>query len=408
MSFWSDPISAIGAWLRGLLTGWGLPPGVTTAIVYLLAALVLAGALFGFVVFMIWYERKLVARMQDRLGPNRVGPYGLLQPVADLLKLILKEVITPHEADKPLYNLAPILSVAGALLVWAAIPLAPTLGMDMNVGVLFIVAAGTLSALAIILAGWSSNNKYALLGAFRTVAQMVAYEVPVVLSLMVPVILARTMSVQGIVEHQTVWYIVYAPVALLIFFIASIAEIGRTPFDLLEAESEIVAGFHIEYSGMKFAMFFAAEFLHAFTVGALTTLFFLGGWRGPGVEQFPILGLVYFWIKAFLGYTVVAWIRFTFPRLRIDQMLDFSWKFLTPLALVLVMGTAILDKVVADWGTWGRALAHLVMNVLIGWAAIAWSDAYERRKPRPVVSEPRPVARPPQVTESADVSTEAA
>ena len=396
MTFWSDPISAIGAWLRTLLTQAGLASWAVTALLYLLAALVLASALFGFVVFMIWYERKLVARMQDRLGPNRVGPYGLLQPVADLLKLLTKEVITPQEADKPLYNLAPILSVAGALLVWAAVPLAPTLGVNMNVGALFVIAAGTLSTLAIILAGGSSNNKYALLGAFRTVAQLVSYEVPMVMALMVPVILARTMNLQGIVQSQTVWYLVYSPLALLIFFITSIAEIGRTPFDLLEAESEIVAGFHIEYSGMKFAMFFAAEFLHAFTVGALTALLFLGGWRGPGVEQFPILGVVYFWIKAFLAYTVVAWIRFTFPRLRIDQMLDFCWKFLTPLALVLVMGTAILDKVVADWSAWGRALVHLVMNGLIGWAALAWSEAQERRRPRPVVSEPRPVARPPR------------
>ncbi len=409
MSFWNDPISAIGAWLKALLAGWGLAPGLVTAIVYFLAALVLAAVLFGFVVFLIWYERKLVARMQDRLGPNRVGPYGLLQPIADVLKLLTKEVITPTEADKPLYNLAPILSVAGALLVWAAVPLAPTLGVDMSVGVLFIIAAGTLSTLAIILAGWSSNNKYALLGAFRTVAQLVSYEVPMVLALMVPVILARTMSVQGIVQSQTVWYLFYAPLAALIFFITSIAEIGRTPFDLLEAESEIVAGFHIEYSGMKFAMFFAGEFLHAFTVGALTALLFLGGWRGPGVETFPILGIVYFWIKAFLAYTVVAWIRFTFPRLRIDQMMDFCWKFLTPLALVLVMGTAVLDKLVAGWSPWLRAGAHLVMNVLIGWAALAWSEAQERRKPRPVVSKPRPVARPPQQpAESVEASAEAA
>ncbi len=409
MNFWSDPISAVGAWLKALLAGWGLAPGAVTALVYLLAALVLAAVLFGFVVFLIWYERKLVARMQDRLGPNRVGPYGLLQPIADVLKLLTKEVITPTQADKPLYNLAPILSVAGALLVWAAVPLAPTLGVDMNVGVLFIIAAGTLSTLAIILAGWSSNNKYALLGAFRTVAQLVSYEVPMVLALMVPVLLARTMSVQGIVQSQTVWYLFYAPLAALIFFITSIAEIGRTPFDLLEAESEIVAGFHIEYSGMKFAMFFAGEFLHAFTVGALTALLFLGGWRGPGVESFPILGVVYFWIKAFVAYTVVAWIRFTFPRLRIDQMMDFCWKFLTPLALVLVMGTAVLDKVVAAWNPWLRAGAHLVLNLLIGWAALAWSEAQERRKPRPVVSEPRPVARPPQQpSDSAEASAEAA
>lgn len=402
MSFWSDPVQFLAEWLRALLAGWGLPEGWVTAIVYLLGAGVLATVLMAWVVFLIWYERKLVARMQDRLGPNRVGPYGLLQPIADVLKLLTKEIIIPRDADRVPYLLAPVLSVAGALLVWAAVPLAPVIGLDLNVAVLFVIAAGTLSTLAILMAGWASNNKYALLGAFRTVAQLVSYEVPMVLALLVPVLLARTMSLQGIVAQQQVWFLVYAPLAALIFFVTSIAEIGRTPFDLLEAESEIVAGFHIEYSGMAFAMFFAGEFLHAFTVGALTAVLFMGGWRGPGVEAFPLLGVVYFWVKAFVAYTVVAWIRFTFPRLRIDQMLDFCWKFLTPLALVLVMGTALLDKVVADVGVWARAGVHLAFNLLVAVVTLQILRArahLERRRQR--VAEPRPVARPPQRPEAA-------
>ncbi len=392
-AFLRDPSVLVEA-LRTLFLGWGLSPGLTTLLLYVLGGLVLATGPMLWVIFLIWFERKAVARFQDRLGPNRVGKYGLLQPFADVLKLLTKEDIIPAGVDPILYWAAPILSVAGVLLLWPAVPLGLGIGGNINVGVLYLIAAGTVGTFAIFLAGWSSNNKYALLGAMRTVAQLVSYEVPMVLILLIPVLLARSMNMQDIVRAQDVWFIVYVPLAALIFLIVSIAEIGRTPFDLLEAESEIIAGFHTEYSGMKFAMFFAGEFLHAFTIGILTAVFFLGGWRGPGAETYPVLGILYLWLKGFLVYFVVVWMRATHPRIRIDHLLNFSWKFLTPLALVLLMVAAMLDKVVVDLGTWPRALAHLVSHVVVLAVTLQIVRAWARRLPRPVVSKPRPVARP--------------
>ena len=283
--------------------------------------------MFGFslVIFTIWLERKLYGRIQDRLGPNRVGPWGIFQTFPDMIKIFTKEYITPIGADKVAYNLAPILSVSAVLLIWAVMPFAKTIvGTDVNVGVLYLVAVGGIGALGIILAGWSSNNKYSLLGAFRAVAQIVSYEVPMVLALLVPVLLGRTMGVNSLVNAQSVWFIIMSPIAAFIFFTSSIAETGRAPFDLLEAESELVAGYQTEYSGLKFGMFYVGEFLHAFTISALTATLFLGGWRGPWAEQIPILGVAWFFIKAFIVYFVVVLIRISMPRLRIDQMLEFQ------------------------------------------------------------------------------------
>ncbi len=399
MAFLQDP-TLIVEWLRQLLLGWGLSPALTSLALYVLGALALATGPLLWVIFLIWFERKAVARIQDRLGPNRVGKYGLLQPFADVLKLLTKEDIIPAKADKFLYWMAPILSLAGVLLLWPAVPLGKGIGGNVNVAVLYLVAVGTLSTFAILVAGWSANNKYALLGAFRTVAQMISYEVPIVLALLVPVLLARSMNLQDIVAAQDVWFVVAAPLPALIFFIASIAEVGRTPFDLLEAESEIIAGFHIEYSGMKFAMFFAGEFLHAFTVGVLGAVLFFGGWRGPGAEAYPILGLFYLWLKAFLLYFVIVWVRGTFPRVRIDHLLDFTWKFLTPLALVVLMATAVLDKTLVRAGAWPRALGLLVVNAVIWLLAQRWLRKVEKRLEPPMVAQPGqyPVARytPPE------------
>ncbi len=399
MAFLQDP-TLIVEWLRQLLLGWGLSPALTSLALYVLGALALATGPLLWVIFLIWFERKAVARIQDRLGPNRVGKYGLLQPFADVLKLLTKEDIIPAKADKFLYWMAPILSLAGVLLLWPAVPLGKGIGGNVNVAVLYLVAVGTLSTFAILVAGWSANNKYALLGAFRTVAQMISYEVPIVLALLVPVLLARSMNLQAIVAAQDVWFVVAAPLPALIFFVASIAEVGRTPFDLLEAESEIIAGFHIEYSGMKFAMFFAGEFLHAFTVGVLGAVLFFGGWRGPGAEAYPILGLFYLWLKAFLLYFVIVWVRGTFPRVRIDHLLDFTWKFLTPLALVVLMATAVLDKALVRAGAWPRALGLLVVNAVIWLLAQRWLRKVEKRLEPPMVAQPGqyPVARytPPE------------
>jgi NADH-quinone oxidoreductase subunit H len=274
------------------------------------------------------------------------------------------------------YNIAPILSVIAIISMWAVIPFAHNVyGTDLNVGALYIVAVGSLGTLAIMMGGWSSNNKYALLGAFRTVAQLVSYEAPMILSLLVPVLLASSMSMTDIVNAQSeVWFIVTAPIAAVLFFITSVAEVGRTPFDLLEAESEIVAGFHIEYTGMKFGMFFVAEFLHAFTVGALTAILFLGGWKGPGSEATPLLGVVYFMLKAFAGYFLVILMRATLPRIRIDHMLDLCWKFFTPLALAAIVVTMLVDKgIVANIpnaNAWVRGAIHLLANVLLAWATV--------------------------------------
>ncbi len=376
-----DP-GSIAVWLRGIFSGWGLADGLANVLVNLIGTVVLASVVLVTAIFLVWVERKISARIQDRVGPNRVGPFGLFQPVADIIKLIIKEDITPEGADRVIYNLAPVIAMASVLLLWAVIPFTSSvIGTDINVGVLYIVAVGGIGTLAILMAGWSSNNKYALLGAFRTVAQLVSYEVPLVLVLLVPVILTHDMGLNSIVASQGVWYIFFAPLAALVFFISSVAEVGRTPFDLLEAESEIVAGFHIEYSGMKFGLFLAAELIHAFFISALTATIFFGGWRGPGVETYPILGILYFLIKTSLIYFVVMWIRGTLPRVRIDHMLAFNWKFLTPLALVLLVVTAVVEKLVETQAVWARVGSHLVVNLVLIWVTIQILRVVSRQRP---------------------------
>lgn len=391
-----DPINAIAKWLSGWLTALGLSTSLVTVIMTVLGVVVLASFVLIVDILLVWVERKVVARFQDRLGPNRLGPFGLIQPIADVIKLLIKEDITPIGADRIIYNIAPIMALAVVLMLWAVIPMAPTiLGADVNVAVLYIVAVGALGTLGVIMAGWASNNKYALLGAFRTVAQMVSYEVPMVIALLVPVLLARSMGLQTIVNAQEPWYILVAPLAAIIFLITSIAELGRAPFDINEAESEIVAGFHIEYTGMKFGLFYAGELLHALTVSAIFSTLFLGGWRGPFAEQVPILGVVYLFIKAFFIYWVIMWVKYSFPRLRIDQMLGFSWKFLTPLALVLLIVTAILDKLIEGVSTPVYVISHLGVNLIIAWGTVQILRTYARFE-RKRVAEARPIAVAPE------------
>lgn len=355
------------------------------------------------VIFLIWLERKVIARMQDRIGPNRVGGrYGLLQTVADVLKLLTKEQITPSGADYLIYNLAPLLTVMAALLVWAVLPFAPGLiGVDLDVGIFYVLAISSISVVTILLAGWGSNNKYALLGAFRAVGQLVSYEVPMILALLVPIILARTMSTVGIIEAQTVPYIFMVPLSAAIFYISALAETGRTPFDLLEADSEIVAGFHIEYSGMKFGMFFLAEFISTLFMSGLFATVYLGGWNIPLINLFltafgaqpidlaamgiagTLIGLVVFFTKMFLVYMVFIWIRGTWPRVRVDQILNFNWKLLVPISLVLILTVAVLDKLIPD-GTneLVRASLHLASNVLIVFITLEIMRRYSRRQRR--------------------------
>ncbi|MEJ2551903.1 MAG: NADH-quinone oxidoreductase subunit NuoH [Anaerolineales bacterium] len=379
----NDPFGWFGEWFRGLLENLGLAPGVVEFIQSLLGAFVLGTAALVATFFLIWAERKLVARIQDRLGPNRVGPFGIFQTFADALKLVTKELITPTGADIVPYNLAPLLAVMSVVGVWAVIPLAPHLtGSDINVGVLYAVSIGAVGTLGIMLAGMSSNNKYALLGAFRTVAQMLSYAVPMVLALLVPVLLAGSMGMVQITEAQhSYWFAVLSPFAALIFFVSSIAEVGRAPFDLLEAESEIVAGFNIEYSGLRFGMFFVAEFLHAFTVSALTATLFLGGWQGPGASEYPLLGLLYFFIKTTAVYFVVIWIRGSFPRVRIDQMNSLNWKLFTPIALAGLMFTAVAEKLVTEFSL-NRILVHLGSNLLLLVIVLTALRSYARARRR--------------------------
>jgi NADH-quinone oxidoreductase subunit H len=392
----SDPVNSIAEWLRTILASWGLSEGLITVILAVLGVVILATFVLVVDILLVWIERKMVARFQDRLGPNRVGPYGIIQPIADVIKLLIKEDIMPIGADKFIFNLAPIIALATVLLLWAVVPLAPTvIGADINVAVLYVVAIGSIGTLGIIMAGWASNNKYALLGAFRTVATMIAYEVPMIIALLIPVLLARSMGMQTIVSAQSPWYIFVVPLAAVILFVSSIAELGRTPFDISEAESEIVAGFHIEYTGMKFGLFYAGELLHALTVSALIATIFLGGWRGPYVDQLPLLGPVYLFIKAFLVYYLIMWVRYSFPRVRIDQMLGFNWKFLTPLALFLLIVVAILDKAMADVNTVWYVLVMLGANLLIVWGTMMILRRYARTE-RVRIAEERPVARAPE------------
>lgn len=359
------------------LLGWflekqlGIIHPVVAVIQTLVAILTVATFALLLPIFTIWLERKVAGRFQDRLGPNRVGPYGLLQSFADVFKLLTKEDITPTGADKWVYNLAPMLSVVSVITIWAVVPFASTMiGTNVNVGILYVVAVSGLGTIAIKMGGWSSNNKFALLGAFRTVAQLVSYEVPMIVALLVPVLLAGSMGMQDIVNAQgTVWFIVSAPLAALIFFITSVAEIGRAPFDLLEAESEIVAGFHIEYTGMKFGMWMLGEFLHAFTICVLTAVIFLGGWQGPWAKEVPVLGLAYFLIKSFAVYFVVIWVRSTLPRIRIDHLLSFNWKFLVPLSLAVLVVTALVQKAMVEFlpgaGVVEQAVALFVANLVL-------------------------------------------
>ncbi len=310
------------------------------------------------VILLIWVERKVAARIQDRLGPNRVGPFGLLQTFADLVKLLTKEDITPAAADRLLYNVAPILSFISVLLIWAVIPFTPYhVGVDLEIGVLYFVAVASLGTLAVMTAGWASNNKYALLGAFRVIALLVSYEVPLVFALLVPVMLAGTMNMTDIVYAQTgMWFIFMAPVAAILFFISSQAETGRAPFDLIEAESELVAGFNIEYSGMKFGMFFAAEFLHVFTNGILTAVIFLGGWLGPFYDSAPLLAFMWLGLKGGVVYFISLWLRNTLPRRVRDQVMAFNWKFLVWVSIVNVLITSLLVKIMQELNLAPRVL----------------------------------------------------
>ncbi len=283
-----------------------------------------------------WAERKVAGHMQLRIGPKEVGPYGLIQPIADALKLLGKELLTPRDVDRPLYFIAPVLIFVPVLVSFIVIPFDATLIVkDINVGILVLLAFSSLSMFSILMAGWGSNNKYALMGAIRSIAQNIAYEIPLLLALLPIVMMANSFSLKSIVEAQKgLWFVFTQPLAFCIYFIASVAETNRTPFDLPEAESELVAGYHTEYSGMRFALFFLAEYTNMFIVSAVATTFFLGGYQGPFLP-----GIVWFLLKSYLLVFVIMWFKWTYPRVRFDQLLNIAWKALIPLAFINLLIT---------------------------------------------------------------------
>lgn len=291
--------------------------------------------------FLIWMERKVAAHMQLRPGPMEVGPHGCIQTVADAIKLMGKELITPEEADKPVFWLAPIVIFLPVLLSFLVIPFSSTwIIRDMNVGIVLILAFSTLSVLAILMAGWSSNNKYAVFGAIRSVAQNVAYEIPLLVTVMSIILMVGSFKLSDIVAAQSrYWFVLVQPVAFILYLICATAETNRAPFDLPEAESELVAGFHTEYTGMRFALFFLAEYTNMFIAAAVATVLFLGGWHGPFLP-----GVIWFLLKVYAVIFLLMWFRWTFPRTRFDQLITFAWKILIPLAFVNLLITAFVLK----------------------------------------------------------------
>ena len=372
MNFWNDPLKVAADWLTGIFTGWGMNAIFANVLIAFIGILMLITILMVIDIFLVWIERKVVARFQDRLGPNRVGPFGLIQPFADIIKLLIKEDTTPDGADKVVYNIAPLLSMMSVLILWAVVPLAPKmLGVDLNAGALFIIAAGSIGTLSIIMAGWSSNNKFSVIGAFRQVAVMVSFEIPMLAVLLIPTIFSGSMGMNAIIQHQDIWYVFLSPLAALIFLVAAIAELGRAPFDLAEGESELVSGYNIEYSGMKFGMFYAGELLHAFTFGGFWSIMFFGGYRFFGLELVsPFLAIAIIVAKALVGYWIIMWIKYTMMRIRIDQMLAFNWKFLTPVAFVLVMVTALMSTLLRGADSWLYITGMILSNIIVAWVSM--------------------------------------
>ncbi|HKJ38301.1 MAG TPA: complex I subunit 1 family protein [Anaerolineales bacterium] len=379
---WKDPLKVAADWLMGIFTGWGMPQPAANVLIGFLGVLILISILMVLDIALVWVERKVVARFQDRIGPNRVGPFGLIQPFADIIKLLIKEDTTPGGADRVVYNLAPILSMLSVLILWAVVPIAPAiLGVDLNIGVLYIIAAGSIGTLSIIMAGWSSNNKFAMIGAFRQVAVMISFEIPMLAVMLIPTIFAGSMGTSAIIEQQNIWYFWLSPLGAAIFLIAAIAELGRAPFDMAEGESELVSGYNIEYSGMKFGMFYAGELLHAFTFGGFWAIMFFGGYRFFGLEQVSaFLAIAILVFKAFLGYWLIMWIRYTLLRIRIDHMLAFNWKFLTPLAFALIIVTAFMNALLTNAPSWLYIAGLFFSNVLIAWGALEIARNYSRKE----------------------------
>ena len=332
-------------------------------VVWILVALfALFGGLSVVVLSLVWLERKALGRLQLRLGPTRTGPMGLMQPIADAIKLLIKEDILPTESDKAIFWVAPVIVVVSAFMIWVTIPAAQNLVIkNLELGLFYITAFAVVGILGLVLAGWGSANKYGVLGGLRSAAQLISYEIPVILVVVAVGMLAQSLDLRVIVENQNpILYVLVLPLGLVIFFIAGLAEVGRTPFDIYHAESEVVGGPFVEYSGAHWAVFFLAEYINTFAIAALAALLFLGGWLGPVLP-----GVVWFLIKVYALVMVVFWIRGTFPRLRIDQLMAFAWKVMVPLAFYTIVITAIY--LFYDWPAWSLTLMSLAGLAVVGY-----------------------------------------
>ena len=311
------------------------------------------------VAFTVLAERRVLAFLQGRLGPNRVGYFGVLQPFADFIKTLMKEDVNPAQSTKFVFFLAPVIAVTTAIMAIVVYPFGPIVSIPFlhrsfplviarfDVALLYVLGVTSVGVYGIALAGWSSNNKYSLMGGLRSASQLISYELSLGLSLVGVILIAGTLDIYSIVEQQSGWYgmhwnILYQPIGFITYLMSAIAETNRVPFDLPEAETELVAGFHTEYSSMKFLLFFNAEYINMITVSMLATTLFLGGWNGPGVAQFPLLGVLYFLAKILFFLFLYIWIRGTLPRFRFDQLMDFGWKFLLPVAILNIVITATL------------------------------------------------------------------
>ena len=339
------------------------------------------------VLSLTWLERKSLARIQQRMGPMRVGPFGVLQPIADALKLVVKEDIMPAWVDKPVYWLAPLAVFIPSFLVWVAVPFSSDLVLrNMDLGVLYILAMSVLSIIGLIMAGWASANKYGVMGGLRSAAQLISYEIPLVVIALTIAMLAGTLNLTEIAEGQGYqWYILLQPMAVVVFMLAGLAEVGRSPFDIFQAESELVGGPFIEYSGAHWSIFFLAEYMNTFLVAALVTIFFLGGWSGPFLPE-----VLWFLIKCYAVILVIFWLRGTLPRLRIDQLMAFGWQALVPLSFLNFVLVAFV--LFYGWPAWVHTALGLVMLAAAG-IFIYTRSASEKARPRVRLVSAREVRR---------------
>lgn len=381
-----------------------LPCWLSYAVAGLVIMLILANAVLLGAAVLSWMERRIIGRMQNRIGPNRWGPFGLLQPIADLVKLLTKEDLTPANADRVAFFLVPILMLMPVILVLAVVPFAKDTALaDLNIGVLYVLAVSSLSTVAIFMAGWSSNNRYAMFGAARAVAVLISYEIPLVLCLLGVVLVAGSMSLSDVVDAQNVPFLLVQPLALFVFLAGASAELNRTPFDVAEAESEIIAGFHIEYSGIKFALIQAAEFGATLAAAALVVTFFFSGWEGPAAKY---IGWLWFLLKMGVVLFLFVWVRATFPRLRVDQLMALAWKFLLPLSLInLAVTTVEVYFFRNDAGvlSTGDLWVMTGINLAVSLISIALFGSLIRQKVKPVERMPAAVPAAPATAVTGEV-----